>query len=313
MDTGKVLWELKKEPKISGKLRRIIKTLIDEDKALTAEEICEKAEVPKGRVYSYLNDLIEKKLILKKDEKPAKYWIDSLEQRIIQHSYSDLSKKARKQKKLVSEIKDFESITPISEMRELILLEAREKMIGEEIGMIQRNKTYPSLFYPQDDWESYFKFREKMGRFRKEKEHFNPVDKRNQGLSMEATKRSLKEDIPIKYVLSKSSYERFTRRLAQEFNSEEVKDTLQRILGTLKENNNLEIRVVEEPCNYTLLITDKSLIFGLIERMPEETLITGFLLRGEESVDRYWSIFNTRYRKGEELEEAVQKTMKGIK
>lgn len=312
MDTGKILWELKKEPKISGRLRRIMKTLLNENKALTAEEICEKAEVPKGRVYKYLNDLIDKELILKKDEKPAKYWIDSLEQRIIRHSYSNLSEKAEGQKEFISEIKDYESITPISEISELTLLEAKEKIIGEEIGIIKRNETYPFFFYPKNNWEKHFEFREKLGRFREERKHFKPVDKRNQGLSLESTKKALEEGVPVKYVIGKSSYERFTRKVAQSFDSKKLKETLQRIQDTLEKNDNLEVRVVEEPCNYALLITDKSLVFGLIERTPEETFVTGFLLRGGESVDRYWSIFNTRYREGENLEKLIQKTLEGV-
>ena len=89
--------ELKKGYNLKKNHMNIIKLLSVEE--CTADEICERTTIPKGRIYNLLNELIEMRLLERKSGVPAVYSMGDPESRILDFLKHSFTKEVQKQKK----------------------------------------------------------------------------------------------------------------------------------------------------------------------------------------------------------------------
>ncbi len=304
MDIDRVLQLAEKNFNFRLNNQLIIKALYNKGQ-MTADEICDETGVPRGRVYEYLNELVEKNLIVKTSKQPFRYYIDSMEQRAVEYSANSLMRALKKQENLIKKLKVKDSLIPLSNLSDKIILRSREEYNAEKLGFILRDKLYHSFFFPFNDLDEYFSFKQKF-----EKgvipRSYSMEARRDLSLSLMVAKHTFEQKIPVKSVMGKSSIDFYFRRVKRVFGKEELAKRLQFILDILDENKQFKIRVVDEYFSYSLSLTDKSLVFTIVEEMNEDFFMNGFLLRNEKDVKKYWNILQTRFDKGIDLKKVVK-------
>ena len=70
----------------------IIRALLNAE--MSAEELCRSTGIPKGRIYEFLNYILDNRIVLAKGKHPKKYYIDSPQDsiaRFLEKRFSDIS------------------------------------------------------------------------------------------------------------------------------------------------------------------------------------------------------------------------------
>src|SRR3989344_6977948 len=81
MELDKIFLELQDGFDLKSQHIEILKALQFE--ALSAEKVCELAKIPPGRIYLFLNELLDSGLIQKTTKKPYVYWMENPKEKII--------------------------------------------------------------------------------------------------------------------------------------------------------------------------------------------------------------------------------------
>ncbi len=136
----------------------ILKTLLTSPNPLDAEELVARTNIPKGRIYAFLRELLGWKLISKTPGKPTKFYVDNFKERILDFIERKLTFLMEKEKTLINL---FDEKKP---SKEIELLEGRDKFTMEIIKMLMsaenmkivEKDSLPYFIYPTDEKEYFF-------------------------------------------------------------------------------------------------------------------------------------------------------------
>jgi len=124
--------------------------------ALGADKLAKNTGVPLGRIYDFLNDLVESKLILKTATFPSVYSIDGFEQRVMEfmrYQTDNLIKKEQKLMDLLSEKNEVEQTVLITDKEKIAFETIKRTLESKEKKVIIKNETIPQIFYSFDEQE----------------------------------------------------------------------------------------------------------------------------------------------------------------
>jgi predicted transcriptional regulator len=148
-----VYGELEKEFGLRKNHLLILKAL--ESEALTADQLCDKTKIPKGRIYDFLNTLIERKLISKREGAPAVYEMKDLRKAVsdfLEHSFDDFVKRETRLLERLGGGAGQESISILANMDDFNLSFARAIRENDSMTCVMSCPSVPYVFYPTEEW-----------------------------------------------------------------------------------------------------------------------------------------------------------------
>ncbi|HLD58240.1 MAG TPA: helix-turn-helix domain-containing protein [archaeon] len=214
-------------------------------KGMTADSLCENLKIPKGKIYTFLNKLINLNLIEKTPGFPAIYSVPSLEQKMIDFLNTDFERFVKKQKQMVEIIteekkpeNDFEIIKEKKEfVFKLMEMLAEEK----EIKYILRYPAIPYLFYAGAPAE-FSNIQEIIVNSREaltDTKDSTPLLLNNLYL------RKFKEGSRFEFIVCKKAVDDFFRLMMQKKGRKECKKIIAEIKNKLKKHN-VSITLIDE-------------------------------------------------------------------
>lgn len=268
-----------------------------ENKELTAVNICELTKIPKGRIYYFLNLLIEKKLIEKNDKNPATYSTKDFEEKVSDFlDRKELSNRFLERDMLtgLSQIIDGETriIHNADNYKKAVIEIFKE---SKAINLVLRKKNIPPLFYPQDE-KDYIAIRKELAKLR---ETFT-----GQGTASYLYHKwinDLSKHVKIRCVVAKDSLSSYLNIARKYFGQVKFNRFIADVLAEIN-SRNMVIKVVEESYPYHLYISGDRAIFALIYRKS----IVGFDTNSKRIVEIYENIFKDLYAAGMPLRDFMK-------
>tara|TARA_B100000315_G_scaffold257467_1_gene306474 strand:- start:709 stop:1602 length:894 start_codon:yes stop_codon:yes gene_type:complete len=136
---------------------QILETL--EHSNLEAKNLCEKTKIPRGRIYEYLNFLVEKGIIEKSKQRPYKYSITHLEQSIMSFTKHKIDSMVKIQSEIIDlmqehseQVEMFKNNKQYTETHLAMLVE------GKSFKYTSPHLSFPYTLYPYD-YELFVKLR----------------------------------------------------------------------------------------------------------------------------------------------------------
>ncbi|MFC1698030.1 helix-turn-helix domain-containing protein, partial [Nanoarchaeota archaeon] len=165
MHYQKVFEEMKNSFGLKQNHIGILNYLLYED--LAAGSISKKTKIPLGRIYDFLNDLINWRLIAKKRGKPAKYTMQDPKMRILDFLKRQSDNFAEKELKVTEMLRDEggEDIEVINDSNQFTFALMKALAKYNHFRIIDRYQALPYILYPQDE-KDYMKMREVISKNR---------------------------------------------------------------------------------------------------------------------------------------------------
>ncbi len=144
----------------------ILKVLKDEK--LDAKEISKKTEIPYGRIYNYLNELLHFKLVEKTTKKPSLYFISNLNENVVSFMRGKIGEQLKAQSEIMHLLSTFGGGGHVG------LIDNSEQFTDNHINMITESHvfhmmsvhdSFPYIIYPEK-FEDFFKLRQMITKHR---------------------------------------------------------------------------------------------------------------------------------------------------
>jgi len=284
MDMNKLLLELKNGFGLRDKHIQIIKVL---DKwPLTADQISKQAEIPLGRVYEYLNQLIELKLIEKTSKKPYFYEIKDLNKNIIdfiKHRSDQMVESKSRVMNLMVGTGAPEHIEMIDTKEKYSLVHLDIVSESSEAKIICHHNSFPFALYPRR-WDDFLATRNLV---RKQRSTIAFADYNSIYLIFKTYKDIFDMKKTIHIIMERSTWDKTIEMFKEEFGTLYVRHYLREVEKRLLEGE-VEVYLTEE---YQPIEVDLNNIrVGVAIRHGE--LTTGIVVQSSKSLAVFHKLFD---------------------
>jgi len=261
MDTKKLFVELEQNFGLRKNHILILDALTKDD--YTAEALVKDTGIPMGRIYEFLNDLLEMKLIEKKPGYPAGYTIGDLNQRVLDFARHQTDVVIAKEQKLVSLIeteKETEQTNYISGKEELAYETIRLYTKGRTIKSITKRETVADILYPLDR-DRFIKLRNYFGKKTKERGAiFKGGADKMRTMLFDTTKDAIISGKKISYIMDRHSIDHYLN-LVYQLGEKEAKEILDTAKAQLKKYPNVKLRIIDEDLPLSIVLIDDRTVF----------------------------------------------------
>jgi predicted transcriptional regulator len=269
-------------------------------KELSADEISEKAEIPKGRIYDFLNELLELGLINKINTSPALFNINDFNlcvNNFLNTRFNRLIRGHIKMYNLLEGKQDVPSITYFlggeAFMKEIFNI-LSEKNFVKVMCMKDR---VPFFLYPIDPGE----FKKSREIISKSRALFTGKGCASHNLYMEYLK-FLQKGNEMKFLLDRGSLERHFENLKKGIGKKSFKKFLLQLKNNLK-NFNLKIDIAENPFYIHLFLSDKKVVMNIVSGNSN----VGVTIESNDITKVYEDLYESYLQKSIPIQEYLKK------
>jgi hypothetical protein len=270
---------------IPEKQIRILKLL--RNKELTARQISKQADIPIGRLYDYINDLLFDKLIEKTNKKPAIYSFTEPEAKInnfIQHKFNETTSK---ESLMLSLLQSNPTTVRLLTTREDYISECRRIYNQEDkIFFIERMKTPPFYFYPEDNTD-YDRVRRHI---RRKRELILGLDTQ-QNLYKTNYFKNLNSGTKFIGVTNKKTLTEFFKTMKKALGEEKFKIQIKKIIQITKKDN-VHCKLVDQEFPYYLVVTKNNVLMCLTSAGN----VINLLINDKDVATNFTLFFESLYR-----------------
>ncbi|MBW2963578.1 helix-turn-helix domain-containing protein [Candidatus Woesearchaeota archaeon] len=254
--------------------------------SLDAKQICAKTNIPQGRIYYYLNYLVEKQLVEKTTKKPFLYSFSNVNQNIIGFMKQRIDKMLQAQGEVMDMMKGpsldhFERITDTKKFTETHL-----NMISESkefFNYVSLHTSFPYVLYSFNDLNNFIKMREAIAKSRPTITFF---DTQIAILVYKTYLAALEKGIKMRVVFEKQSFDYhikvIKKKLGKKFFEKWKKEVLEQF-----DKYNIQAYVLEEYLPIQIDINERRV--NLVLR--HLGIINGMVIGSHEITDLYTKIF----------------------
>lgn len=276
MPQENIFEELGSEYNLGKKEVLILKTLAN--KQLSAKGLCEKTGVPKGRIYSFLNTLINLKLISTNNEHPAEYTLNNSKENIAEFLKLKFQEFTEKQTKILEMINydERDKVEIIKTKEEYAYHLMHEAETNEKFKYALNYNTIPYFFYSFDD-ETFYKIRKVISKKRSSftGERLTPILKK-------VLLDSFKSKKIYDFIICKSAFDLFFDTIEKELGAEEALKRIEEIEKNLREFH-ITINVVNEANPLQVLINERNIIIAI----AQHDFLTGIKMGKTDTLKLY--------------------------
>ncbi len=284
-----VYHSLRKEFGLKDKHIAIIKELGSRE--LAAEELCRKARIPTGRIYEYLNALVEHGIVKKSAQRPFKYSIPDLKRSIVRFTQNRIDDMMRMQSEMMVGLQSGQQVSMLHNA--MAFTQAHISMVLESnvyrIMCIQGS--FPYLLYPRD-FDSFMRIRDIVTKARP------TISRPGQDMAhliYKAYQDALEAGKRLIVVFDKTTFDfhmdLFRDTLGHEF-AALLKDIIQKLQAY-----DVKVYVVDEYNPLQIDVSEKRVSLSL--RYVGVT--TGIIIEGAEAVQFFTRAFDEKIKKAKDV------------
>ena len=267
---------------------------------MTADEICAATSLPKGRIYDYLNYLVDSGLICKGTETPAAYFMGNYADRLttfVRKQYEGVLRKEQRLNQLLegntsSQVETFNSRI-LFNLEVMSLLSRKQK-----VKVILRYDVAPYFFF-MPSRERFVSLHSRVTRGR-------PVltreEERNAMMLFDAYKEAFESGKEITYIMGEEALEYHAKLLAG-INRVGVKQEFKRLKQQLEEYPKVRILVTKEHSPMNTHVSSPEVLMAVVYG----DAWTGIRIRSREAAKVYEYMFDEMAGKAKPLERALGK------
>jgi len=281
----KVIKELGKNFNLCGKELLIVEALLDNP--LDAHRLSKKTNIPLGRIYDYLNNLIKVRLIDRSEKKPYIYSIDRFDESVadfLKYNFEDMVQKQHRvmhllehRTKKFDEIEIIESGDDFSFRTIQLLKEARF------IKNIVRHGSIPFSVYP-DKIDDFSKVRRAVIENRTTLAYTTPEMTL---MLFQSHEEAYKSGKSIEYIVERQSLNSYLNLIKKKF-KKKFYDKMVEIIKERLDKYNVKIYVLNEFVPMQVFVTDKKVFLALIHLMHTQ----GIILMNKAAEELYSTYFD---------------------
>ena len=263
----------------------IILSFLSEE-ACTADEICERTTIPKGRVYSLLNELINMQLIDRESGVPAIYSMKNPSDKILDFLSYEFASEANKKTRILSMLEEGTKVERIA------LIDTNDKYDYEKISLLAgakhirevlRNLSISWLLHPKDENE-FWKVRQEIN---KQRRASTSPTKKISILKYRAYWEVFREK-PIEEIMTKEALDFYVSIIKSLYGEQHIKQWALEVIGDLKKHTNVKIYILDTQVPvFTTIISNNSVISVMVSRGE----LTGIKILGTRTAALYQKYF----------------------
>ncbi len=279
-----LLQVLQSEFNLTKKDTTIISELVKNK--MTAENLCSLTKIPKGKIYTFLNKLLELKLIEKSSDFPATYSVPNLEQKMLDFLNEEFGQFTKKQKRLTdllreenTDLGDFEIIY---DKREFIFKLMEMLSTGKEFKYILRYPALPYLTYLAPTKE----FQEIHNLIAKSRDALTDSKDNAPILLNNLYTKKFKEGSRFEFVVCKQALDEFLKLIENKKGKLAYKKKISEIKSKIKKYD-ASMKVVDEHFPLGVYLSKNKVIIVL----NSSGALTGIVHQKKEVVDFYNNLF----------------------
>jgi len=287
--SNELLLTLKNEYGLKENHIHILKALAVND--LNADELCSKTKIPKGRIYEFLNYLIQTQLINKETGAPAQYSSKNLNDRVVEFAENHLNQELQKRAKLISLVdkdrtqSEFKVFTTPGESR----MESRKAWTeSKELKIILHGPYLPHILRTSEE----IVYDKIINTYTKHKVFMRSLDKIEKDIKRKIYIKSINDGkIKCIYLLDEESVNELFSAFRKELTKNEFKELIKNMEYQLTKNKNLKIRIIKKPSEYNIRIFDNKKVHIMLRNYVYLTIAT----ENKDVVDSYLKVFDKIY------------------
>lgn len=288
MDNKRIFEELQKDFNLRKNHILILDALSKDE--YTADRLAKETEIPMGRIYEFLNDLLNWKLVEKEEGHPAVYKVSNLKERILdflRFQTEDVISRERKLISLIDEENETERTTIINGREELAFMTMKTTLESKQILSVVKYETIPTVFYPFEE-EEFVKLRNYFGKKTGDK---SAIFKGGVDASRLQLYRTNKEGYAkgkkVTYVMDRHSFDHYVNLLRQ-LGPKRMKEVLRTIIHQFDQYKNVKVYVVEKNLPISIRIYDNSRVLIRIVHLDAPM---GIFIQSKKVASFYNSFF----------------------
>lgn len=255
-------------------------------KKLDAQAICRATNIPKGRIYAYLNDLVSVSLIQRTPKKPYSYVMENISDHLssfLKFKVDELIKKQQRVIDILEEKAPLEEIEFISSGNEFGFKLMQLLAESPYVKTISRHASIPFHLYPEDP-VNYNKVRKAIIRHRETLAHTShEMTLLIYKAQIEAHKKGKEMPSVMERFALESNFEIIKKVYGKEYLKQMIKQIQQKI-----EQQNIQIYVVDEYVPMQVYISPKKVFLSIIHLGAT----TGVVIRSNRVVNLYEDLFS---------------------
>ena len=296
-----------KELKVSFGLKKAQTQILEalSEKDLSADAICEKTGIPKGRIYELLNEMIEWRLLKKIDQKgmnPSMYSFSPYKSKVLDFLRHRLNEQISKETCLVEMLEEpgLQRVEVIEDSKSYEFHVMGFLSGAEWIKAIHRNLSLPWFIYPWDE-EEFFNIR-KIIMKRRQEQQFTSTEKSIMTMKLRAYKEIYSKK-PAEQIMTKLAFESYLKIIREAYEKKELREWAENLMKNLETHDNVKLFVIENPYSlFTNHISDKSVISITVHGGK----LSGIKLLGEKTVELYSDAFDEMKERAQPFEEYLK-------
>jgi sugar-specific transcriptional regulator TrmB len=291
----RIIYELKDGFGLKDKHISILDCLYEE--RFTAKELSKKAQIPLGRIYDFLNDLMLLQLIDRTPKKPYYYSIENPQEKIknfLKQKFDEFVTKNAKIFDLLEKTQDREMIDIIHSGDEYAFRLIQIISEAKTIKTIVRHDSLPFIMYPSDS-KDFAKARQAVLKNRETLAH---TTHQTTFLLYKAVMEAYQSGKKFMVIMEKKSLDSNRGIIKKELGSEFLVSMKEDILEKLK-TNNLKIFAITEHLPMQIYITEDKVFLSIIHL----GITTGVVIRSNKAVELYNDYFDDMTRRSTPLQQ----------
>ncbi len=282
---------LTKEYKLKSTHIRIIKKLIN--KEYTVRELSKATKIPIGSIYDLLNELLDYKLILEKRGTSKIYYIDDIEQNILNFSDNAINKYTNAREELLSNIlHNKNQLTAFNSYSDFKLECLKQEPNPTIVDGFISNYQFPIFFFPEDK-KMYFEYKKQIF------QHLGQDYSRKEFLVNSIHKSKYhelqKKDVKFRWIINNKEFNDLLK-IIKHISLKEYNEFKKRI-NLVLDDKNIDIRITNDSKDYQFIITNKTLQFQL----RVKPMFIGMVITDSETIDVYRKTFNSVFSKSKKI------------
>lgn len=283
MDAELILHKLRQTYGIKEKHVLLVRQLQD-GHPRSADELSKAADIPLGRVYSYLNELVEMQLVTRTGRKPYQYSIPKFSRAVIDFMRSRMSNYVQTESEVLDLMK--------GGAEHIDLIKTRADYTRAHLNVIEESmhirltcfhRSFPFLLYP-DDFEDFIRLRRSIVQFRPT---ISYVDPEALYVIYRAYQQALARNAKFEVIVEKWTILDHLTMVRENFSPEFVKSYVAHIRKRAK---TASIRVIEEYLPMEIDLGEKLAVLAL----SHLDMSTGIVSRSDAVRVLYSTLFDQK-------------------
>jgi predicted transcriptional regulator len=273
-----------------------------EDKKLSADDLCKTTGIAAGRIYEYLNVLVEKGVVQRSQKRPYVYSIPHLKRSIIRFTQNKIDDLMRLQSEMMIRLQQGRTEAVELIPNAMVLTQCHINMVLESstFKVVCVNHSFPYVLYP-DDFNSFMKLRSIVSAARQTISRPG-IDMAH--LVYEAYINALESDKQLIVVLDKGTFDFHIKLFREQLTRDEFKKFLHNIIRRLDERP-VRCVVVDETSPLQIDISERRVCVS----MKHLGTSTGIVLQSPEAVQFFAKVFDRHVKQSVDVRELVKKFM----